>query len=116
VLENYFDQIMKILPYVCTTSCEVELYDEGIDEDGAQKRLPKKKLFCHFQSKHLRTNGDKSVNTSTSGECYFCGDIATELKRLVGGKITLFDECYEMDIEKIRDFHGKVIYTKATLK
>ena len=116
MFENYFDIIPVILPKFCTTPCVVELYDEGIDEDGARKKLPKQNLMCHHQIKHTRKNGDKDVGVSSAGVCYFVGDIAPELPLLVDGKIEISGRTYEANGEKFSDLHGKVIYTLLTLK
>lgn len=117
MFENYFDPILDILPYVCTTPCTVDFNGEGLNEDGGKVKYTNKKLKCLYQCKITRNHNDRGTFTSSSGSCYFAGDVLPELELLEGKiKIDGIPYAFKFKGEKLRDNKGKVIYTLFTLE
>lgn len=117
MFENYYESISAYLPYFCTTPCVIEFAVKGLDEDGCKKKVPKVNAKCIYQCKVQRTHDNKGVSTSSSGACYFAGDIFPE-SELLEGKIQISNipHAFKFKGEKQRDNEGKVRYTLFTLE
>lgn len=118
MFENYYDAIGDwLLPMLCTTPCVVHFNGEGLNEDGGKIKYEDKHLKCLYQCKISRNHGEKGVSVSSSGACYFVGDILPE-SELLEGKIEISNipHAFKYKGEKLRDNKGKVIYTLFTLE
>lgn len=117
MFDGFYDSFLVYLPYLCTTPCEIEFTANGLNEDGGKKRIPKKNAKCIYQCKISRNHDEKGVSTSSSGACYFAGDILPESELLEGKiKISNIPHAFKFKGEKQRDNTGKVIYTLFTLE
>lgn len=115
MLENYFNVLLEILPYLCTRPCTVEFKDKRVSRGGGDTFLPKKELKCFCDKGTKRTYGNKSVSENSSGSVYFVGDVVPELEKILGGTIWINDVAYDFEGGQKMEVDGKVYYTLLTL-
>lgn len=97
----------------CETPVHVELYGEGLTEDGAPETVFEADLLCNWQdaAKTVLTKEQKSV--VLVGSALFTGDICPALPVISGGTVTAFGEKRVIAKgAKARNPDGTVNYTR----
>ena len=99
---------------LCKTTCDVTIYGEGIDEDGAPIiAFSSSDLLCNYQDKAKTILTKEKKLVQITGSAYFHGDIAPDIPVISAGTFTVFG--VERSIQqgtKARNPDGTVNYTQ----
>lgn len=97
---------------VCKTECSIQIYEEGLAEEGAPIVALSASLKCNFQDKARTIYTKEKKIVQITGSAYFNGDIAPDVSVISAGKFTVFGverEIYQGT--KARNPDGTVNYT-----
>lgn len=75
---------------MCKTPCSVQIYSEGITEEGEPIVLFSGDLKCNYQDSAGEAYDDRHKIINLTAKAYFNGDIAPDIPLITGGTITVF--------------------------
>lgn len=105
-----------ILKSVCKTPVKVNVFREGISEDGEPLSAVSLDLVCNYQDKAKTVITADKQAVQLTAQAYFIGDIAPELPTVSNGEVEVFGVKRRIfQGEKARNPDGTVNYTRLDL-
>ena len=106
-----------VVPFTQSTSIDLSLEAEGIDEDGAPIQGEEWSGNCNWQDHSKTVWGKDRATTEVLASVYIDGDPFPEMSHIVGGTAWAFGEEREIvSGSKARNPDGTVNYTRLDLR